>query len=77
MEKTATAEAESRLAMAFALEKEMTARISERRAELILAESKVPSALALAYSQGNFHFSSQSPSQENFPHICDGTSIGA
>ncbi len=75
--KTATAEAESRLAMAMAYEQEMTARITERRAELILAEALVPSALAVAYAQGNFHFSSPSPSQDNFPHICDGTSIGA
>lgn len=75
--KTATAEAESRLAMAMAFEQEMTARITERRAELILAEALVPSALAVAYAQGNFHFSSQSPSHDNFPHICDGTSIGA
>lgn len=75
--KTATAEAESRLAMALAFEQEMTARITERRAELILAEALVPSALAFAYTQGNFHFSSPSPSEEHFPHICDGTSIGA
>lgn len=75
--KTATAEAESRLAMAFALEKEMTARISERRAEVILAESQVPIALAHAYAQGNFHFSMPSPANEKFPHICDGTSVGA
>lgn len=75
--KTATAEAESRLAMAVALEQEMTARISERRAELILAESLVPSALAFAYSQGHFQLTSPVPSMENFPHICDGTSIGA
>ena len=75
--KTATAEAESRLAMAMAFEQEMTARITERRAELILAEALVPSALAVAYAQGNFHFSSQSPSHDTFPHICDGTSIGA
>ena len=75
--KTATAEAESRLAMAMAYEQEMTARITERRAELILAEALVPSALAVAYAQGNFHFTSQSPSHDNFPHICDGTSIGA
>ncbi len=75
--KTATAEAESRLAMAMAYEQEMTARITERRAELILAEALVPSALAFAYAQGNFHFTSQSPSHDNFPHICDGTSIGA
>ncbi len=75
--KTATAEAESRLAMALALEQEMTARITEHRAELILAEALVPSALAVAYRQGNFHFSSPDESQDRFPHICDGTSIGA
>ena len=75
--KTATAEAESRLAMALALEQEMTARITERRAELIRAEALVPSALAIAYAQGNFHFSIVEPSQDDFPHICDGTSIGA
>ena len=75
--KTATAEAESRLAMALAFEQEMTARITERRAELILAEALVPKALAVAYAQGNFHFTSQSASNESFPHICDGTSIGA
>ena len=73
----AQAEAESRLAMAMAFEQEMTARITERRAELILAEALVPRALAVAYAQDNFHFSSQSPSHDNFPHICDGTSIGA
>ena len=75
--KTATAEAEARLAMALALEQEMTARITERRAELILAEALVPSALAVAYRQGNFHFSTQDGSHDSFPHICDGTSIGA
>ena len=75
--KTATAEAESRLAMALALEQEMTARIKEHRAELILAEALVPSALAVAYRQGNFHLSSPDASQDKFPHICDGTSIGA
>ncbi len=75
--KTATAEAESRLAMALAFEQEMIARITERRAELILAEALVPAALAVAYAQGNFHFSSPSTSQEHYPHICDGTSIGA
>ncbi len=75
--KTATAEAESRLAMALALEQEMTARITERRAELILAEALVPTALAVAYRQGNFHFSTEDASHDKFPHICDGTSIGA
>ena len=75
--KTATAEAESRLAMALAFEQEMTARITERRAELILAEALVPRALAVAYAQGNFHFSLPNTSQEHYPHICDGTSIGA
>ncbi len=75
--KTATAEAESRLAMAVAREQEMTARISEQRADLIQAEARVPIALAFAYSQGNFQSASPSRSMENFPHICDGTSIGA
>jgi len=75
--KTATAEAESRLAMALAFEQEMTARITQRRAELIQAEALVPAALAIAYRLGNFHFSQQSTSQDPFPHICDGTSIGA
>ena len=40
-------------------------------------KGKVPSALAIAYAQGNFHFSIVEPSQDDFPHICDGTSIGA
>jgi len=75
--KTSTAAAESRLAMAYAVEQEMTAKITQRRAELILAEALVPHALAVAYTNGNFHFSKQEASQDNFPHICDGTSIGA
>ena len=75
--KTATAAAESRLAMACALEQEMTAKITQRRAELIQAEALVPHALAVAYSNGNFHFAQREPSHDNFPHLCDGTSIGA
>jgi len=75
--KTATAEAESRLAMAVALEQEMTARISERRAELILAESLVPSALASAYAKGNFRLSSESLGNDEFPRMYDDNSIGA
>jgi len=75
--KTAKAEAESRLAMALALEQEMTARITEGRAALILCEALVPRALAAAYLQGNFQFSSELASSANYPHLCDGTSIGA
>jgi uncharacterized protein YqfA (UPF0365 family) len=77
--KTAKAEAESRLAMAIALEQEMTALITKRRAEVIHAESLVPHALASAYTQGHFQSTANAnaDSMRNFPHICDGTSIGA
>jgi len=49
----AQAKAESRRAMAFALEQEMKARVQEMRARVIEAEAQVPLAIAEAFRKGN------------------------
>lgn len=49
----AQARAESRRAMAFALEQEMKARVVEMRAKVIEAEVQIPFAMAEAFKQGN------------------------
>jgi len=51
----ANAKAEERRAMAVALEHEMLAKIQEARAQVIEAESEIPSALSEAYRKGNFY----------------------
>lgn len=48
----ANAKAEERRAMAVALEQEMLARVQEARAQVIEAESLIPSALSMAYRKG-------------------------
>ncbi len=52
----AQAKAEERRAMAIAIEQEMKAKAQEARAEVILAESEVPKALAQALRDGNMGF---------------------
>jgi uncharacterized protein YqfA (UPF0365 family) len=47
------AEAEGRRAMAVAQEQEMTAQLEENRAKLVLAEAKIPMAIADAFRAGN------------------------
>ncbi len=51
--KVAQARAESRRAMAVAVEQEMLARSQEMRAKLIEAEAEVPKAMAQAFRDGN------------------------
>ena len=51
--RVAEAKAEERRAMAVAVEQEMKARSQEARAQVILAESEVPKALAHAFQDGN------------------------
>jgi uncharacterized protein YqfA (UPF0365 family) len=48
----ARAQAEQRRAEAIATEQVMKARVAENRANLVLAESEVPRALAKAFTQG-------------------------
>ncbi|MGM0568334.1 MAG: flotillin-like protein FloA [Elusimicrobiota bacterium] len=50
--KVAQAKAEERRAMAVAVKQEMTAKIEENRAKVVLAESKVPEAIAEAFRSG-------------------------
>ena len=49
----ARAEAEKRRAMAVAYEREMIARTKENEAAVVLAEAKIPAAIAEAYRNGN------------------------
>ena len=51
--RVAQARAEERRAMAVALEQENSARVQEKRAELVEAEAKVPLAIADAFRGGN------------------------
>lgn len=51
--RVARARAEQRRANAIAREQEMKAKVAENRAAVLLAESKVPQALAHAFSEGN------------------------
>ena len=51
--RVAEAKAEERRAMAVAVEQEMKAKSQEARAQVILAESEVPKALAHAFQNGN------------------------
>lgn len=52
--RVARASAEMRRAEAIALRAEMTAKVTEKNAELILAEASIPSALARAFRNGQF-----------------------
>jgi uncharacterized protein YqfA (UPF0365 family) len=51
--RVARAKAEERRAVAIAREQEMKARVSENRANVVLAEAEVPMAMAAAFRQGN------------------------
>jgi uncharacterized protein YqfA (UPF0365 family) len=53
--RVARAKAEQRRAEAVAREQEMTAKVSENRAQLVLAEAEVPKAMATAFRNGNLH----------------------
>jgi len=49
----AQARAETRRAMAVALEQEMSAQVVENRAKVILAEAEIPKAMSQAFREGN------------------------
>ena len=51
--KVAEAKAEERRAMAVAAEQEMIAKAQEARAKVILAEARIPKAMAKAFKKGN------------------------
>ena len=51
--RVARARAEQRRANAIAREQEMKAKVAENRAAVLMAEAKVPQALAHAFSEGN------------------------
>lgn len=51
--RVARAKAEERRALAVATETEMTARVQENRAQVVLAEAEVPKAIAEAFRSGN------------------------
>lgn len=53
--RVARAKAEERRAFAIAQEQEMKAQVSKNRAALLIAESEVPQAMAIAFRKGNFH----------------------
>jgi uncharacterized protein YqfA (UPF0365 family) len=52
--RVARAKAEERRAFAIAREQEMKAKVSENRANVLMAESQVPLAIASAFRDGNF-----------------------
>lgn len=52
--RVARAKAEERRAFAIAREQEMKAKVSENRANVLMAEAQVPLAIAGAFRQGNF-----------------------
>ncbi|MBI2825800.1 MAG: flotillin-like protein FloA [Planctomycetia bacterium] len=52
--RVARAKAEERRAFAIAREQEMKAKVSENRAGVLMAEAKVPLAIATAFRAGNF-----------------------
>ncbi len=52
--RVARAKAEERRAFAIAREQEMKAKVSENRANVLMAEAKVPLAIASAFRDGNF-----------------------
>jgi uncharacterized protein YqfA (UPF0365 family) len=53
--RVATARAEVRRAEAIALQQEMTAKVAESRAMLVLAEAQIPAAVAVAFRAGQLH----------------------
>ena len=53
--RVARANAEKRRAEAIAMEQEMKAGVAAKRAELVKAESEVPTAMAEAFRAGNMH----------------------
>lgn len=58
--RVARARAEQKRANAVAREQEMKARVVENRAQVILAEARVPRAMAQAFSQGLLHVDNRS-----------------
>jgi len=52
--RVARAKAEERRAFAIAREQEMKAKVSENRANVLMAEAQVPLAIASAFREGNF-----------------------
>jgi uncharacterized protein YqfA (UPF0365 family) len=52
--RVARAKAEERRAFAIAREQEMKAKVSENRANVLMAEAQVPLAIATAFREGNF-----------------------
>jgi uncharacterized protein YqfA (UPF0365 family) len=60
----ARARAESRRAEAIALHQEMKARVTQNRALLVLAEAKIPAALASAFRAGHIRPKLSPPSRE-------------
>ena len=59
----ARASAEARRANAIALQQEMTAKVAESRAMVVLAEAEIPAALAVAIRRGQFHAERRAPAQ--------------
>jgi uncharacterized protein YqfA (UPF0365 family) len=53
--RVARARAEERRSFAIAREQEMKAKVAENRALVVMAEAKVPMAMAAAFRAGNFH----------------------
>ena len=51
--RVAQAKAEERRALAVAIEQEMSARVMENRAKVVLAEAEIPKAMAQAFREGN------------------------
>jgi uncharacterized protein YqfA (UPF0365 family) len=63
--RVARASAEMRRAEAIASLAEMSARVTAEKAELILAEARIPSALAQAFRDGQFHSGETNPKEPN------------
>ena len=61
--RVAQACAEMRRAEAIALLAEMSASVTARKAELILAEARIPSALAQAFRDGQLHSNETTPTE--------------
>lgn len=57
----AVAVAETRRAVARAYEQEMTAEVTRRQAQLVLAEAEIPAALAIAFQAGHLRLTPHSP----------------
>lgn len=63
--RVARARAEERRAFAIAREQEMKAKVSENRAQVLLAEAEVPMAMASAFREGNLRGSHGVSGSEN------------